>query len=145
MMAERILKLLRLGKKKESDSSCLDDIETQSKQSENEMTIEKFGSFGNLKARSRDKQSLVVHLLRSKHEKISRKKSASECCLGSEGRVQAEGVAPLCTGESNLSLSSLPPASARDSSLSLQGGEKQTLVVKTMHCQHYLLLCNILN
>ena len=120
-MAERILKLLRLSKKKELST---DDIETQSKQSDtdNEMTIEKFGSIYNIKARSKEKQSLVVHLLRSKHEKLSRKKSASECCLETEGRIQAEGVAPLCTGESNLSLSSLPPASACDSSLSLQGG-----------------------
>lgn len=138
MMAEKILKLLRLGRKKESDKLCSENIETQSNQSDNEMTVEKFGSFSNLKARSRDKQSLVVHLLRSKHEKLSRKKSASECCLETEGRGhcgQAEGVAPLCTGESNLSISSLPPASARDSSLSLKGGETQTLVVKTMHCQ----------
>ena len=120
-MAERILKLLRLSKKKEIST---DDIETQSKQSDtdNEMTIEKFGSICNIKARSKEKQSLVVHLLRSKHEKLSRKKSASECCLEIEGRIQAEGVAPLCTGESNLSLGSLPPASACDSSLSLQGG-----------------------
>lgn len=120
-MAERILKLLRLSKKKELST---DDIETQSKQSDtdNEMTIEKFGSICNIKARSKEKQSLVVHLLRSKHEKLSRKKSASECCLEIEGRIQAEGVAPLCTGESNLSLGSLPPASACDSSLSLQGG-----------------------
>ena len=139
-MAERILKLLRLSKKKELST---DDIETQSKQSDtdNEMTIEKFGSICNIKARSKEKQSLVVHLLRSKHEKLSRKKSASECCLEIEGRIQAEGVAPLCTGESNLSLGSLPPASACDSSLSLQGGagETQTLVVKTMHCQYHLL------
>ena len=113
--------MLRLSKKKELST---DDIETQSKQSDtdNEMTIEKFGSIYNIKARSKEKQSLVVHLLRSKHEKLSRKKSASECCLETEGRIQAEGVAPLCTGESNLSLSSLPPASACDSSLSLQGG-----------------------
>ena len=120
-MAERILKLLRLSKKKELST---DDVETQSKQSDSdkEMTIEKFGSICNIKARSKEKQSLVVHLLRSKHEKLSRKKSASECCLEIEGRIQAEGVAPLCTGESNLSLGSLPPASACDSSLSLQGG-----------------------
>ena len=123
-MAERILKLLRLSKKKESDDLSSDDVETQSKQSDTdkEMTIEKFGSICNIKARSKEKQSLVVHLLRSKHEKLSRKKSASECCLEIEGRIQAEGVAPLCTGESNLSLGSLPPASACDSSLSLQGG-----------------------
>ena len=122
-MTERILKFLRLGQKKESGSS--DDIETQSNQSDPEMTIEKFGSFCNIKARSREKQNLMVHLLRSKHEKLSRKKSASECCLDTKGRVQAEGVAPLCSGESNMSLSSLPPASVCDSSHSLQGGEQR--------------------
>ena len=146
-MAERILKLLRLSKKKESDGLSSDYIETQSKQSDtdNDMTIEKFGSFCNIKARSKEKQSLVVHLLRSKHEKLSRKKSASECCLETKGRIQAEGVAPLCTGESNLSLGSLPPASMCDSSLSLQGGETQTLVVKTMHCQYHLHLLYSIN
>ena len=130
-MAERILKFLRLSQKKESDSS--DNIETQSNQSDTEMTIEKFGSFCNIKARNREKQSLMVHLLRSKHEKLSRKKSASECCLDTRGRVQAEGVAPLCTGESNMSLSSLPPPSVCDSSHSLQGGEQRHL------CHNYVL------
>ena len=136
-MTERILKFLRLGQKKESDSS--DNIETQSNQSDPEMTIEKFGSFCNIKARSREKQNLMVHLLRSKHEKLSRKKSASECCLDSKGRVQAEGVAPLCTGESNMSLSSLPPAPVCDSSHSLQGGEQRH------GCQHNELSLHVLS
>ena len=121
-MAERIRKLLRLGKKKESDNLSSDDID-QSNHSDSDVTIEKFGSYNNVGARSGYKQSLMVHLLRSKHEKMSRKKSSSECCLDREGRALAEGVAPLCSGESNLSLtSSLPPASACDSSHSLQGG-----------------------
>ena len=154
MMAERILKMLRLVRKKENEDLKSNDIDTQSSQTsdDNGMTIEKFGSFSNLKCRGRDKQSLMVHLLKSKHEKLSRKKSASECCMDTEGRVQVEGVAPLCEGESNLSISSLPPAPALSASCEnsrsvreLPGGGTMTMTYISKHCQHRCCYCTLLS
>ena len=77
-MTERILKLF--GIKSRSNSEGDSDIESQTKSQEC-VTVEKFGSLNNLKHKSRDKQSLVVNLLKTKHEKMKDQKSASDCNL----------------------------------------------------------------
>ena len=108
-MTERILKFFGI-KHRQSDDVDPENIE---KTDESEITVEKYGSLGNLKIKSKEKQSMVVSLLKSKHEKLVRKKSASEnnlngCEVPHETReiTRDQPRAPLCGAESGLTMNS---------------------------------------
>ena len=97
-MADRLRKILGLSKKRE------DETESQDEDPVDCVTVEKTGSLTELKETLLKKSKLVFVV----SQKKERKKSRSESCLHDQPR------APLCVGESNVSLYSLsPPQSMR--------------------------------
>ena len=114
-MTEKILKFFGIKSKRSDDV----DPESIEKSEETQVIVEKYGSLGNLKMKSKEKQSMMVSLLKNKHEQLVRKKSASEnnlngCELPCETRDTTRDLirdmtrdqprAPLCGAESGLTM-----------------------------------------
>ena len=105
-MADKLRKILGLDKKRD-----LVDAESRVDDTEDCVTVEKTGSLTELKETllKKSKLGFVVS------QKKERKKSRSESCLHDQPR------APLCVGESNVSIYSLSPKNGTPASQSLRG------------------------